>query len=78
MRIPGFRPFRRLLGLNTAQRMIKEHSAWLTEALAGKRREPHIPIRKVSEGGFARLMSTPGGRYRAERWWDRVLEQEDR
>jgi len=58
--------------------MIGEHSAWLSDALAGNRRPPRIPTRKVSEGGFAGLVNTPGGRYRAERWWDRTLEQEDR
>ena len=90
------------------QRMIAEHSTWLTWAMGvgpvfpggglmwtqgwgrvrgrirgwghfrGRgwrgRSLPRIPVRKVSEGGFARLMSTPAGRYRAERWWERTLD----
>src|SRR5438093_1602389 len=56
-------------GVNAAQTMIGEHSRWLTWALSGgfwgKSRAgalPRIPVRKVSEGGFAQMMSTPAGR----------------
>jgi len=93
-----FQSFRRKPQQSVAQRMISEHSTWLTWALGldfqgflglpglglvrvwrGKRVErlPRIPVKKVSEGGFAGLMSTPAGRYRAERWWERALEQVD-
>jgi hypothetical protein len=65
--------------------MVAEHSAWLTWAIGlgfGRRRRdgwdclPRIPVRRVADGGFARLMSTPGGRYRAERWWDKALGEQ--
>jgi hypothetical protein len=79
-----FPQFRRHGRISAAQRMIIEHSRWLTRMLSLEFWEklrgggmPRIPVRKVSEGGFARLMSTPAGRYRAERWWERTLEQLD-
>jgi hypothetical protein len=60
--------------------MVREHSQWLSRMLRlGKgraaRQPPRIPVRRVSEGGYSKLMSTPSGRHRAERWWLRTLEQ---
>ena len=79
MIFPAFRWTRDRSPLPISSRMIREHSAWLTRMLRGaggrKARAPRIPVRRVSEGGFARLMSTPAGRYRAERWWERTLEK---
>jgi hypothetical protein len=77
----GSNPFRHL---PAGQRMILEHAAWLTNALRlnGRARPgfllpdvPRIPVRKVNEGGFAAMMSTGSGRYRAERWWESTLDQ---
>jgi hypothetical protein len=51
------------------------HSRWLTEAMARPYDVPRIPTRKVSEGGFSRMLGRPGGRERAERWWDLALER---
>lgn len=51
------------------------HSAWLTWALSSGKRLPRIPTRRVSQGGFERMMSRPEGRARAERWWAGALER---
>lgn len=77
MIFPAFRWFGERSPLPAGLRMIREHSAWLTRMLgrSGDRRVPRIPVRRVSEGGFAKMMSTPAGRHRAERWWDRTLEK---
>jgi hypothetical protein len=61
--------------LTIGQRMAREHSSWLTRILRGRAAMPRIPVRRISEGGFAQLMSTPSGRARAERWWERTLER---
>ena len=77
MIFPVFRWFGEQARLDAGRRMIREHSAWLTHML-GRRTTtsiPRIPVRKVSEGGFSGLMSTPGGRFRAERWWERTLRR---
>jgi hypothetical protein len=59
------------------ERMIREHSRWLSCAIRRGAAVPRIPVRRVAEGGFARLMSTPGGRQRAQRWWASALENGD-
>ena len=72
----GFHPIRNVLvRIGIRERMILQHARWLTWAMRHEPSLPRIPVRKVSEGGFARLMSTPAGRYTAERWWDRALER---
>jgi hypothetical protein len=60
--------------------MRREHSRWLTAALAGRAILPRIPTRRVNEsksdtpsGGFSTLMSLPSGPKQAERWWNLVL-----
>lgn len=80
MLFPTFRWFGENADVPPGERMVREHSSWLSRmlGLAGRGKgpqPPRIPVRKVSEGGFSRLMSTPGGRYRAERWWERTLEK---
>ncbi len=50
-------------------RMRREHSLWLSRAVARSDFIPRIPTRRVSEGGFSLLLSSPGGRERAEQWW---------
>jgi hypothetical protein len=79
MIFPVFRWFGEAARLDAGLRMIREHSRWLTRALGGRRTRPlpRIPVRKVSEGGFGKLMSTPVGRFRAERWWERTLQNLD-
>jgi hypothetical protein len=69
---PGLSDF--LAGLPPGERMIQEHSIWLTAALTTARPVPRIPTLRVSDGGFARLMTLPAGRYRAERWWEGTLQ----
>ena len=77
MIFPAFRFTRDGFGIPASLRMIAEHSPWLSRMLGGRRRKriPRIPVRKVSEGGFSKLISTPSGRYRAERWWEKTLEK---
>jgi hypothetical protein len=55
----------------------REHSAWLTKALAGTRRYPEIPVRPVPEGGFDELRHRPNGMKLAERWWRMALRRVD-
>ena len=78
MIFPAFRWFGERSRLPIAVRMVREHSLWLSRMLRGRRgtrQPPRIPVRRVSEGGFSKMMSTPAGRHRAERWWERTLER---
>ena len=59
------------------ERMIREHGSWLTEALRTRRDVPEIPVRKVSEGGFAGLSATEEGRRFARLWWETTLQKVD-
>ena len=54
--------------------MLRETSAFLTWALNQDRDLPRIPRRRVSDGGFARLLRQPGARAAIDRWWVRTLE----
>lgn len=65
------------LGLSVGEMMRNAHSAWLTEALASKREYPRIPVRRVDEGGFSKLLSMKNGEELAARWWDIALERVD-
>ena len=56
------------------EQMLCETSTFLTWALARDRGLPNIPRRRVSEGGFARLLRQPGAREAIDRWWLRTLE----
>lgn len=73
----SFQGFGAFFGESRAARMIREHSRWLTRAVRGNRSYPRIPVRRVSDGGFARLMSTRQGRRYAEQWWAGTLEKID-
>jgi hypothetical protein len=53
------------------------HEAWLTRALSSQRQYPRIPIRRVDQGGFDRLMSRPRGRKTADEWWDATFSRLD-
>lgn len=77
MIFPAFSWRKRRSMLSTGQRMAMEHSAWLTRVLGSRHQPPRIPVRKVSEGGFAAMMATPSGRFRAERWWERTLARDE-
>lgn len=85
MIFPVFRWFGDRSTLSVSARMIREHSFWLSRMLRGggsggrsrTKQPPRIPVRRVSEGGFSQLTSTPAGRFRAERWWERALERMD-
>lgn len=57
--------------------MRNAHSAWLTEAVASNRPYPRIPIRRVDDGGFSRLMARANGEEVAARWWEVALERVD-
>ncbi len=51
------------------------HSHWLSEAMARPMDVPRIPTRRVSDGGFSAMLGRPGGRERAEKWWDLALDR---
>jgi hypothetical protein len=55
--------------------MTREHSSWLSRMLRQRRMPVRIPVRKVSEGGFARLMATEPGRQMAADWWHAMLDR---
>ncbi len=59
-----------------AERARREHSHWLTCAMADPARYwRRIPIRRVDQGGFDRLVATPAGRRWSDGWWSRTIEQ---
>jgi hypothetical protein len=82
--------FRRLLPrrilLEAGEKARMTHSLWLTHHLVGRNGIgsgqpgrvvpgiPEIPSRKVSDGGFARIMATPLGRAWAEDWWNGAMD----
>jgi hypothetical protein len=53
------------------------HEAWLNRAISSGREYPRIPLRRVDQGGFERLMQRPGGPALAEMWWTAALERVD-
>lgn len=53
----------------------RQHSQWLTRALASTQPVPHIPVRRVDEGGFTGQMRRKHGPGRAETWWTLALER---
>ncbi|MCL4211023.1 MAG: hypothetical protein HRU76_08155 [Phycisphaeraceae bacterium] len=54
--------------------MVRYHGHWLSLALRSHRVFPRIPLRKVSEGGFAALLASPDGRRTADTWWSAALQ----
>jgi hypothetical protein len=73
-----FRGFRSAIDLEAAARAMRDlHARWLTRALQHGRRPPRIPVRKVSEGGWAALMATPEGKAWAEEFWQGAFEHPD-
>jgi len=59
------------------RRMIREHQRWLNRALRGQVRAPRIPVRPVSDGGFAPMLARPGGREQAAAWWTEALQNDE-
>ncbi len=64
--------------LDAGEKARLVHGVWLTRALGiGGGLIPRIPVRRVSEGGFAALMRTREGRGWAEGWWASALTRLD-
>ena len=63
--------------LDPAERFRREHERWLNRALGHEIDVPRIPTRRVTRGGFGRLLSTARGRRALARWWEIVLSRED-
>lgn len=58
-----------------AERARREHSHWLTCAMADPGRYwRRIPIRRVDRGGFSALTGDPAGRAWTERWWRKAID----
>jgi hypothetical protein len=53
----------------------RTHERFLTRALQNPDAFPHIPLRRVADGGFDRLRLRAGGLARAEQWWRAALER---
>ena len=66
----------RLIG--AGERARRQHSAWLTHAMADPRRAfPRIPTRPVREGGFSAVTATSAGRAWADAWWIGTFDEMD-
>lgn len=76
-RIMFGRLFRRESLPDKAALFRRVHERWLTRAMASPARYPRIPVRRVADGGFAPLVSRPGGRELADRWWTIALDRVD-
>jgi hypothetical protein len=59
--------------LSAGERARRLHERWLTRAMARPDRYPTIPVRPVSEGGFASLHTTAHGAQWAAGWWESTL-----
>jgi hypothetical protein len=73
--------FQRLGWLDPGEAARRLHSRWLTRALKGERIYPRIPLRRVDDGGYGKMMQRPSGRAHADLWWaialSRVDEEQD-
>ena len=63
--------------LDEGERACLVHSQWLSHALETGKAYPRIPVRPVITGGFSRLLTRPGGRELASRWWEVALARVD-
>ena len=55
-------------------RARKTHEDWLNRAIhEPEGTVPRIPRKRADFGGWERLLATPTGRRRAERWWEVAL-----
>ena len=74
---------RRFFGFNkrceeAGEKARRIHGEWLTRALlSGGVRAPRIPTRKVSEGGFEDVRTTPDRREWADSWWSGAFRSTD-
>ena len=59
------------------ERARRLHSLWLTDAIASGRPQSRIPVRRVDDGGFARVSESGISCQRADRWWSLALEKVD-
>lgn len=74
MRFPGFTKF----SLESIRdRMIRQHSRWLSRMLRRRQAPVRIPLRRVSDGGYSRLMASEDGRQIAAQWWEAALQKLD-
>jgi len=60
---------------STGERFRAEHSRFLSAALTRPEAYPRIPSKRVSEGGYDRLMASDSGREHTRRWWSIALER---
>lgn len=67
----------RELWLTPCQKARLQHQRWLTRAMRADAARLRIPVRRVDEGGFAYLVTAPGGRQWAERWWTDAITRAD-
>ena len=62
---------------DASERFRAEHSRFLTFALRWPSRYPRIPTKRVSDGGFERLLARRSGREWADRWWTTAMDRVD-
>ena len=62
-------PFRHADVPDKAAAFRRVHELFLSRALSSRKPYPRIPTKKVSLGGFDRMMGTAAGRDRAKAWW---------
>ncbi len=70
---PGFRGGRP--PRDARRKAIAETEAFLTWALSEDRHLPRIPRRRVSQGGFGKLLERPVARTVVRHWWGRTLQK---
>ena len=63
------------IGVSPATKLVRYHQRWLSRMLKSRRQPPRIPVRRVTEGGFAFLAARPEGRLLAETWWEQALDR---
>jgi hypothetical protein len=59
------------------ERFRRQHEAFLDAAIRSGRAFPRIPLRRDDRGGFDPLRARPGGRGRADRWWNLAFARLD-
>ncbi len=69
--------FSREFWAERGEAMRRVHSRWLSRAVQHGVRPPRIPVRKVTDGGWDALMSTPEGRAWADEFWQSAFEHPD-
>lgn len=54
------------------------HERWLSRAMVCEERYPTIPLRRVDQGGYSRLMEKRGGPELAAEWWRTAFDRIER